>query len=271
MLQAIQSIVSNTIDVYLKLISPDVRRRKVGKIAFKLYRDLGGVAQAMDNVGQIFRHAVDLDNRFPIHGLSFLYDEGALNGAQMVHFSPTPEANVGLRVPSIEEDGTATSWIIDGIPERKLLLGVALSAQIRNLERSFWRLSGVLEDESRRFVGMGKGGVVVQKISIYDPELARLLSSAWESDGGFVEAIRHLHIKFDFNERVVRLFDSRFVPGMIRPRLARGIPGQVYKIDNPEQLARLLDLIDSSAATVREAKEAVREFMVKHFTIADIV
>jgi hypothetical protein len=52
--QAIASMLSKSIDIYLKINSTDVRRRKFGKTMYDIYRSLGDVDASMEKI----RHAI---------------------------------------------------------------------------------------------------------------------------------------------------------------------------------------------------------------------
>jgi hypothetical protein len=277
LLAAIQSVVSSTIDTYLKIISPEVKRRKLGKILFELYRHLDEVSRSMDNISQILRHATDPTLKFPTNGLLFLRDEGALNGASMVELkqpwlvdpSKPPEATISVSSAIISGKGTLSTSTVHDIPERVLLLGVALPVQIRGLNTSFRQLADLMSVESRELWRRG-GLATIQKIGVFKPELVEQLYAAWEHDGGFVGVILRLRLGLDFDERVVRLLDSRFVPAQ------PWAPGAFsysrnFSLDNPEELAELLSLIDECSASVRAARDSVRLFMIDNLTIVDII
>jgi hypothetical protein len=182
MLQAIGTLLSKTIDVYLQLSSPEVRQRKLGKQLFKLYSCLDDVEACMTALRNVVVAIADSDDQAP-----FFHIVHRLPGSVDIHsLSSTGEMDILVR--SVDERGDETTTEYRRVLQRDFL-PAAMSAQISALSQAIGDLSKIMEAEAWELWHQPE---LLKRVDVFQPGLGNVVVDAWFMDGGFVEALLSL-------------------------------------------------------------------------------
>lgn len=265
MLDAISSVISKTIDVYLKINSSEERRRKFAKQLFEVYNSLDEVVDAIDKIQIIVKDIGQSKKEKVSFNLC-----GSLPDYIDVHEWSYPD-NLTYTTFFLDERGSERIS-----PPRKInqrdLLSVSLSKEIRTLNKAFGKIASIMETESCELWDAENKPKKLKAISIYDKELADTFIHAWFLDGGFIEALFRMGINPEFDSKILKLKDAKFgTPRTACYGYEVVLDETTYDLRKSDQIEDFLSFSQTCKVKVEEARDKVKEFIRKNCTIEDIL
>lgn len=266
MLTAISSIISKTIDVFLKVNSSEGRRRKFAKQLFEVYSSLDEVVTAIGNIQLVIG---DISQRGEKPGYDFL---SRLRFPEYIRIrSWSSKGSFFYETLYLDQQGCEQISPEQEIDQR-LLLPAILSNEIRALNKAFRKIARIMEAESWELWDAHNQPDKLRALSIYDKDLADTFIHAWFQDGGFIEALMKLGMNHEIEGKVLKLRDAEFGTPQTACWGYEVSPDEaVYDLRDPTQVESFLTFSESCKSAVVKARDNVKEFISKNCAIEDIL
>jgi hypothetical protein len=263
-LSAISTLVSKTIDVFLKINSAESRRRKFSKDIFAVYGALDDIAQVLCAMEMTVEELAGL--RDPVRAR---FRDRRIPG-YVVGAAFWPEGIVELQTYQLGEDGAERLSPRIRVDWTDILPAV-LSSDLRNLNRAIGTLSRLMVAQSFDLFQLQHQPDKLKALGIFDEKLVKTFTRAWFSDGGFVEALCYLRLDQEIDGKVLRLLDADFDP-QTSP-LGYDVDGVEtrFSLDDRRDVAAFLELCRKCRGAVVEARDHVKQFISKTCKIEDIL
>lgn len=267
MLSAITSLVSKTIDVFLKLNSGEARRRKFSKDIFDVYSALSDVERSLARIEDLLSFAAEPDalddyDAYVLLSKTPLPDYVSLQGYS--------EGRVMLTANAIDIETFQAHRETDKF-EPTQALPLFLSEELKFLVRSFARVAHVLESESMDLCQAQHQPKVLETLGIYDADLVRVFTRAWFLDGGFVNALRGFGITHDAPNAAITMTDAEFNPSDPTHGYAIVPDERHFSLNTKQEREKLQAILTECKRTVTDAKESMTKFMKQNCSLEDIL
>jgi hypothetical protein len=266
MIDAISSLISNTIDVFLKLNSPERKRNNLGKLLFETYSLLDEIVSAMDRIKKVVGAFIEFENK------KMLYSLLDFNLPDHVVVVSHGGGEITMRTRLLSKDGRELLSRPKTFTEGQLL-NLALENDIRTFYKAVSKLEIFMYEEAdflSKFLP-NRNPVLLKALGIYDEELVWAMVHAWHADGGFVECLLRLGFKVDLNRKVLRLLDAHFDPKGHTPGYQIEPVDTAFSLVENEDVQELLRLLEKSQESIIIARDKVRSFLAQNYKIEDII
>lgn len=265
MLSAIGSMLSKTIDVFLKINSAEGRRRRFAKDVFAVYNSLDEIVQALDAIAVTVKDVAGLNESKD----SSIFDRGPMP-EYLLETSRSSDGTVELQTYYLGDDGTERLS-----PKKRVkfddMLAAVLSNDIRRLNRAIGKLARIMEAESWDLFQLQHQPEKLKALGIFDDNLISTFTRAWFADGGFVEALHHLRLDQELDGKVLKLVDAEFQPRTSPNGYDVDGHETEFSLENGDDALAFLELTTKCKSSVAEARDAVKKFIAKNCAIEDIL
>ncbi|MDQ2855883.1 MAG: hypothetical protein M3R68_06120, partial [Acidobacteriota bacterium] len=140
MINAISTIISKTIDLFLKINSSESRRRKFAKDIFEVYKSLDEVVQALEGIESTIKQIAEIED-----SISWSLDRKGL--PEYLIIGAWSSEGIEIRTWYLDDDGSekiSTPRLVT----YEEILPTFLSGNIRALNRAFGKLARIMSAQS---------------------------------------------------------------------------------------------------------------------------
>jgi hypothetical protein len=263
MLNAITSMISKTIDIFLKVNSAESRRRKLSKNLFEVYKALDEIVGSLEDIETTIRRITKLDDKS-----IWSFDRGGLPEYVVVR-SWSSAGTIQIQTLYLDEHGSEKLSPIREMKQEEIL-PLLLSTNIRTLNQALGRLSRIMSAESWNLWNAQHKPEMLKALEIYDKTVVNTFIRAWFEDGGFIEALYDLGLYQEVDGNL-RVLDATFDPYTSPHGYAVEYEETRYDLANPDDVDSFLKKTASCKRIVAEARDTVKKFIGENCKIEDIL
>ncbi|MBD6618972.1 hypothetical protein FNW02_24910 [Komarekiella sp. 'clone 1'] len=264
MLNAITSMLTKTIDVFLKINSSESRRRNFAKDMFGAYKALDEIAHALYGIDSTIKYITGVDQE-----IFKLFNRVTLPEYLLVN-SMSSEGLLEIQTRYLDENGLEKVSQPRKI-ELNQILPVLLESNIRYFNNAIGKLTQIMKIESWDLFKIQHQPEKLKALEIYDEKLVRKFTNAWFEDGGFVEALFKLGLHQEIDGKVLKLLDAEFNPNSSLFGYEVEPQETIFDLTHTKDVEAFLKHTARCRNTVIEARDAVKQFIASNCAIEDIL
>lgn len=267
MLSAITSLVTKTVDIFLKINSSESRRRKFSKHLFEVYKALTDVANSLSRIEGLLALSSE-PTKFSEYDAYLILGKTPL--PDYVRVSGYSSGKVVLVTMSLDPltfgstSKTAELEPIEALP-------IFLSEELTFLRNSFATIAEIMRTESHDLFQAQHQPDILRALEIYDAKLVQTFTRAWFLDGGFVEALMGFRISYEADSMQIQTADAEFDPNDGRAGYEIEPKYESFCIAKEKDRQKFLELLNECKSAVEEAQESVAKFISANCKIEDIL
>jgi hypothetical protein len=267
MLNAITSLLTKTVDIFLKINSGENRRRKFSKHIFEVYKALADVGDSLNRIESLLTLSSESKAFSEYDAFSILEKTPLPDCVQVRGYSYGKIVLAMMSLDPLTFGSTTNTVELEPIEALPLFL----SEELAFLQNRFATIAWIMEAESGELFQAQHQPHLLRALEIYDAGLVQTFTRAWFLDGGFIEALRGLRVTYEANSTQIHSTDAEFDPNDNRFGYDIKPSSKYFNISNDKERQAFITLLTDCKVAVEKARDSVAKFIAANCKIEDIL